>query len=50
MASGIQSAEDFSVESIRITSERFREALEIKKVTIELNIFENIIYFDAGLL
>jgi hypothetical protein len=42
MASGIQSAEDFSVESIRITSERFREALEIKKVTIELNIFENI--------
>jgi hypothetical protein len=42
MVKEIQSAEDFSVDRIHITSERFREFIDIKKVTIEVNIFENI--------
>ena len=42
MVKEVQSAEDFSLDKIHITSERFREFIDIKKVTIEVNIFENI--------
>ena len=42
MVKEVQSAEDFSLDRIHITSERFREFIDIKKVTIEVNIFENI--------
>ena len=42
MVKEVQSAEDFSIDRIRITSERFREFIDIKQVTIEVNIFENI--------
>ena len=42
MVKEVQSAEDFSLDRIHIKSERFREFIDIKKVTIEVNIFENI--------
>lgn len=42
MVKQLQSAEDFSLDRIYISSERFREIIDIKNVTIEVNIFENI--------
>ena len=42
MAKEVQSAEDFSVDRIYITSERIKQFIDIKNVAVELNIFENI--------
>lgn len=42
MVKQLQSAEDFSLDRIFISSERFREIIDIKNITIEINIYENI--------
>lgn len=42
MVKEVQSAEDFSIDGIFITSERIKQSIDIKHVAVELNIFENI--------
>jgi len=42
MPKEIQSAEDFTLNKAYITSNRFLQVIDVKKVTIEINIYENI--------